>query len=167
MKTETQGVIFPLPLPPSVSPPSFLLSRSLPLVLQMSQSLFLISPLPQPSSRVKHHYIITQGWIIVMVVCEPRKRGSGWAGGSWLVGVEPADKRESDNIKWILCSNKWGIFCLYSNVNWDSTCIPLILSFCALSMWKREFCCGYRRGVSYSKVSCLCLLCCSGAHALV
>lgn len=88
MKTETQGVIFHLPFPPSISSPSFLLSRSLPLVLQMSQSLFLISPLPQPSSRVKHHYIITQGWITVMVVCEPRERlglggGQGWQGSSW------------------------------------------------------------------------------------
>ena len=80
-----------------MSPPSFLL----PLVLQMSQFLFLISPLPQPSSRVKHHYIITQGWIIVMVVYDQRERERLGLGGS---GV--ADKRESDSIKWILCSNK-------------------------------------------------------------
>lgn len=44
-------------------------------------------------------------------------QGEAGAGGSGLAGVELADKRESDNIKWILCSSKWGISRFDSNVN--------------------------------------------------
>lgn len=95
-----QGLIYHLPSPTFT--PSFLLSRSLPLVLQMSQSFFLTPPLPLLSSRVKRHYIITQEWIIVMVVCESGER----LGELGVAGVEMTDKRESDNVKWILCSNK-------------------------------------------------------------
>ncbi len=101
-----RGLIYDLPSPTFT--PSFLLSRSLPLVLQMSQSLFpYSSPPPSPvlSSRVKHHYIITQAWIIVMVVCEAGER----LGELGVAGVEMVDKRESDNVKWIFCYNKCGI----------------------------------------------------------
>lgn len=96
-----RGLIYHLPSPTFT--PSLLLSRSLPLVLQMSQSLFpYSSPPPLLSSRVKHHYIITQAWIIVMVACEAGERLRELG----VAGVEMADKRESDNVKWILCHNK-------------------------------------------------------------
>lgn len=109
----TQVVIYHLPSPTFT--PSFLLSRSLPLVLQMSQSFFLIPPLPLLSSRVKRHYIIMPAWIIVMVVCETRER----LGELWLAGVEMPDKRESGfcasiNEEYLgLISKKVRITCLF------------------------------------------------------
>lgn len=58
------------------------------------------SPPPALSSRVKHHYIITQGWIIVMVVCVRLEKGSE------VVGVPTPDKERRDDVKWIFCYDK-------------------------------------------------------------
>ena len=71
IEMDTRSDLSP-PLPPFT--PSFLPSHPAPGPADVTVPFSLLLPSPLLSSRVKHHYIITQGWIIVMVVCEAGKR---------------------------------------------------------------------------------------------